>query len=239
MNINISPHYKYANQILHWLPMDTEKLYQHNLEHHLTELQKYNWVDSTFTYKFNSHGFRCNEFSNEPSAVFLGCSLTQGVGLPIENTWANIVANQLNLKCYNLGIGGGSNDTTFRLAYSWLEIIKPKIVILCSPLPERLELLSLDCMFQLLPNSSQTQPGLDFYKHWCINENNGLLNKTKNVLAIENLCSRQNIKFIAADCIDLLLDPDMDLARDLCHPGIKSNLAFAQHVLSLVAAVLP
>ena len=232
MPISKSPHYKYANQTLDWLPMDTENRYQYNLTHSLKDLTKYNWVDSHFTYKFNSHGFRCDEFVDLPSVVFLGCSLTQGTGLPIEKTWATIVANKLNLKCYNLGIGGSSNDTAFRLAYSWFKIIKPITVILCTPPTERLELLSdSDNSIQLLPNAIKSHPGLDFYKHWVDNENNGILNKTKNTLAIENLCNHLSINLLTVDSNTLLTTMNIDLARDLSHPGIKSNQHFADYVL--------
>lgn len=232
MIISESPHYKFANQTLEWLSMDTKERYQNNLNHHRDQLEKYNWIDLQFTYKFNSKGFRCSEFTNEPSIVFLGCSLTQGVGLPIEQTWATIVANQLNLKCYNLGIGGSSNDTAFRLAYSWLTTIKPIYVVLCTPHSERLELLSMDKCFQLLANPGTPRPGEDFYKHWICNENNSTLNKIKNIFAIKYLCSQLNIKLTVIDSNTLFLKMNEDLARDLAHPGINSNLKFAEYVLS-------
>jgi len=234
MNINQSPHYKYANQTLSWLPSDSEKRYQTNLTQCPGGLETHNWINSAFTYKFNSHGFRCDEFTEEPSAVFLGCSLTQGIGLPVETTWAQIVAKQLNLRCYNLGIGGASNNTAFRLAYTWLETIRPKIVVLCTASPERLELLSTDETYELLPNTPKHHPGQDFYKHWVSNENNGILNQAKNVLAIEMLCQRLDICLIVVDSALLLSTMYIDLARDLTHPGRRSNLAFAQHVLNLV-----
>ena len=233
MNINQSPHFMYANQSLNWLPSDSEKRYQTNLERCPGALETHNWIGAEFTYTFNSHGFRCDEFTSEPSAVFLGCSYTQGIGLPVEHTWASIVAKHLGLACYNLGIGGTSNDTAFRLAYTWLEVIQPKLVVLCTPSPERLELLSADEIYELLPHTPKHHPGQDFYKHWIDNKNNAVLNRAKNVLAIEALCQQLGIRLITVKAELLFSTMYIDLARDLMHPGRRSNAEFAQHVLQM------
>ena len=36
------------------------------------------------TYKFNSEGFRCEEFDDSPCLVALGCSFTFGNALPVD-----------------------------------------------------------------------------------------------------------------------------------------------------------
>ena len=79
--------------------MDTEERYLENLKLKRPEMESNGWINQEITYKFNSFAFRCNEFTSDPSILFLGCSHTVGVGLPIEHTWPTIVANNLNLKC--------------------------------------------------------------------------------------------------------------------------------------------
>jgi hypothetical protein len=227
MKINLSPYICHANTEINWLPMDTEKLYNENLKYKKNLLEKYNWINSNFTYKFNSHGFRCNEFNNDPSIVFLGCSMTIGIGLPISDTWATLVADQLDLSCYNLGIGGSSNDTAFRLSYAWLEKIKPKIVVFCQTFAERLEIWSST---EIISNIAKESP--NFYNHWLANENNSQLNQTKNRLAIKQLCDQLDIKFI---CVDVKEMPDLDRARDLAHLGVNSNIEFSKLVLNRIA----
>lgn len=63
-------------------------------------------------YSFNSDGFRCDELSIPTDVVFLGCSITEGIGLNITDTWAHIIKTKLfpespyiNLAKGGLGIG--------------------------------------------------------------------------------------------------------------------------------------
>lgn len=230
MNSLLSPYFKYANQTLNWLPMDTEELYLRNLDSNRHLLEKYNWIDSAIAYTFNSYGFRCNEFTNNESVVFLGCSHTLGIGIPVENTWAYHVAKTVNLECYNLAIGGGANDTAFRIAYNWLPRIKPKLVVLCETHPERLEVLAhneSECIMPAcVPNWSE-----NFYRRWVDTDSNSKLNQLKNSLAIEQLCNNANIKFVKDSIYNLV---NVDLARDLCHDGINTNLNYANVILSKI-----
>jgi len=223
MNIDHNPYIDLANKELYWLPMDTEKLYKENLNNKKELLEKYNWIDSNFTYKFNSHGFRCNEFTNDPSIVFLGCSITAGIGIPLEATWASLVSAELNLACYNLGIGGSSNDTAFRLANSWLERIKPKVVVFCQTYDHRIEIFDSEGS---IANISSELP--EFYNTWLSNKYNATLLKVKNRLAIAQLCNLLNIKFLYVNVEDIHYQ---DLARDLAHPGIQTNIDFSKSVL--------
>ena len=70
--MNNSAYPELANQEINWLPMDTKQLYKHNLKQNAQELAP--WIDNPFTYKFNSKGFRCEEFDTTDNVVFLGCS---------------------------------------------------------------------------------------------------------------------------------------------------------------------
>ena len=85
-----------ANRTVKWLPWDTEERYIENLKLNPQALENNGWINKEFTYQFNSFAFRCEEFTNDPSILFLGCSHTVGVGLPIEHTWPTVVANKLN-----------------------------------------------------------------------------------------------------------------------------------------------
>ena len=210
---------KYANQTLDWLPMDTEERYILHKSTKFNELNSYGWIDNKFTYKFNSNGFRCDEFTSEPTIMFLGCSLTVGIGLPLENCWASIVAKQLSMKCANLGVGGGSADTAFRLCHGYIDKIKPKILVLLVPPYGRKE------MFTENGNCKQygtwTKNLSSVLDGWFMNDNNLYFQAQKNILGIKQMCVERNIKFVHDDFINC---PTLDFARDLLHPGIKSNL---------------
>ena len=229
--LNYNSHYKiYANQSLDWLPMDTKALYEKNLKENYQLLEQHNWIDKSFTYKFNSHGFRCEEFTTNPTMMFLGCSFTCGIGLPIETVWTELVSKQLNMKCANLGQGGGSSDTAFRLCHGWIDKINPQIVFLLTPPGIRIEMVSEKYSSNINVNIVDS-PYKRFLSDWMTDDNNHYFNITKNKLAIENLCKSKNIKFIGIDSNEL---KKIDLARDLSHRGVESNSKFAKYALSHV-----
>jgi hypothetical protein len=221
-----SPLYPLANQEIDWLPMDDEERYEHNLKTNKTLLEKYNWIGKKFTYRFNSDGFRSEEFEGDQDCVvFLGCSHTMGIGVPNDTVWTSLVAASLGLKCYNLGIGGASNDTAFRLGYHYIPKLKPKLVVLLVPDQDRFEL------FDRHRNFFQYGPWCadHFYKQWSLMEANSYLNKLKNTLALTAVCNSINAKFINFDSNAIKV---VDLARDLGHFGIESHRMFSQQVLN-------
>jgi len=226
---NYDSHYKmHANKSIDWLRMDTKELYEKNLKENYNLLKKNNWIDKSFTYKFNSHGFRCEEFTTDPTIMFLGCSFTCGIGLPIENIWPEIVSNKLNMRCANLGQGAGSNDTAFRLCHGWIDNIKPKIVVLLNPPGIRLEMIDACFMRHLSPSHVNSTYHV-FLKDWARDDNNSYFNSLKNTLAIENLCRARDIKFIILETNAFIRN---DFARDLAHFGVLSNSKFAEYVIS-------
>ena len=226
----------YANQELEWFPSDTKELYELNLQDEVKrkKLKEYGWIDNHFTYKFNSEGFRCGEFTTSDAIVFLGCSFTMGIGLPKDKTFASIVSDRLELECYNLGIGGSSNDTAFRLARYWVPHLRPRIVILMSPSHYRLEVKDKHRYKNLIPSSTRFPKHTDpWYEDWILQEPNSILNQEKNHLAIAQICYLNNIKFLYFDVNDHFFDP-LDFARDLSHVGILTQQKCAEHVLSKI-----
>lgn len=227
----LNPWSDVANKELSWYSSDSNQRYQENLKNNYDQLLKFNWVDNSFTYKFNSFGFRCEEFVDTDYIMFLGCSVTQGIGLPNESIFPNLVANQLKLRCANLAVHGTSADTAFRLAETWIDKIKPKIVISVLLFDHRMELH--------LPNGTQNFTGqwsmvgnnkldstyrknyIEFYEKWILRPENAFLNYNTNVLALEKLCNIKSIKFKNYDSfgIDVVNAPTK--ARDLIHPGLE------------------
>lgn len=229
------PYSEYANKEIFWLPTDTKERYDQNIRENYNLLDQFGWIDKTISYQFNSLGFRSEEFSSSDNAVFLGCSHTVGVGLPIENTWPYYVSQALGLKCYNLGIGGGSLDLAFRLSYYLLKDLRPKIVFLLCPGRFRIELFEGDDLISFLPANPTAHKNLSyFYKCYLGNDYNHLMNQQKNILAIQHLCNDLGIKFVYLNEPQLIEQNKTDLARDLMHTGPKSNFDLAQRFLSMM-----
>ena len=208
--------------------MDTLELYRENLSKNRILLEKNNWIDNPFTYSFNSNGFRCDEFTSDSTILFLGCSFTCGIGLPIDTIWPELVAKQLNMQCANLGQGGGSADTAFRLCHGWIDQIKPKVVVFLQPPGIRWELITND-QIKLLIAGSELKFADEYTKNWVIDDNNHYFNTTKNVLAIESMCNFRQIKFLKFNSLPCI---DDDRARDLVHSGRKTHRLFADQVIA-------
>ena len=221
----------FANEELLWCPSDTEDLYRKHLETRKLDLEKYNWLNSNFTYKFNSFGFRSEEFCKSDNMLTLGCSHATGIGLPIEHTWAHIVSNRLGLKNFNLSIAGGSNGSSFRMAHNWIHQLKPKIVVLMITHAARLEIVS-DHYIDLYSSAYHNDHNDKLWNQWIMNDVNLDTDVTKNTMAIQYLCHAQNIKLIITKFI--VDDNLIDFARDLMHPGIETNKICAEKINNLI-----
>jgi hypothetical protein len=229
-------HSELSNQTLPWHGSDSESVYQKNLLDRRDELERYGWIDADITYRFNSHGFRSDEFDSSPSIMFLGCSHTMGTGLAQHQVYTSLVSQQLGLKCVNLGLSGGASDSAFRLANHYLLKIQPKIVFLLAPDQARLEILGIDRAQALNPWSKDALGQSNYYRQWLAVEENQRLNQEKNILAIELLCQRAQIKFAHLYSWHTVNHPDStaDKARDLSHWGPLRHQAIAAQVLETI-----
>ena len=121
-----------------WCPSDNRENWENRK--HLSERQ--GWTDNNVRYRHNQWGFRhTGDFvENRNSIVFLGCSLTYGIGVNYEQTWTYYVSKELGLDCINLAQPGTAINASYRVAKYWLPIIKPKAVMFYVPDHHRREL---------------------------------------------------------------------------------------------------
>jgi hypothetical protein len=94
-------------------------------------------------YHINSLGYRTKEFSeinhNAFKILVLGCSMTLGVGLPIEATYGEQLAQllrdtyRIDVEIINMGMGGRSMDYITRLLFQSLPILQPNYVFCLFP----------------------------------------------------------------------------------------------------------
>ena len=94
-----------ANFETHWKGSDTHDRF---IARKPSDEKFMYWKNKSITYKYNDLGFRSNiDYGDiKEGDVFLGCSFTEGVGLPLELTWGYKLAKHLNIPFINLGIGG-------------------------------------------------------------------------------------------------------------------------------------
>lgn len=216
----------HANKELLWLDSDSESRWADNMKDtsNAELLTSYGWQHpGAFTYKFNSHGFRCEEFTQEPGILALGCSFTGGVGLPVDQIWCSIVAKKTGLKLWNLGVGSGSMDSCFRLLDYYITKLNIKVVCLFEPNQHRFEIFMPDgSMHWAIP----AEPNITIYQElWYKNDQNSIQNYRKNILAIKHLCEVARVKLVeknAENTFDAFLGIK-GFARDLWHPGLPQQ----------------
>lgn len=239
---HVAPESNYFNQTYDWHPSDTEESFHRMMQDpaHRKYFAEKGWDQpGAITYKFNSHGFRSEEFDpNADNLVALGCSFTMGIGLPVQDVWPARVGRALNLQVCNLAWGGGSSDRCFRLANYWVPHLRPKLVVLLNPPRGRLELVvdettgqAHDIMF--------SNNGIDpFVKQWISVDINAQLNNRKNSLAIQSLCNQLQIPYLSyeADVWMSRSREEVGYARDYMHAGPEGHRTFTERILNDFAA---
>ena len=139
--------YRKPNSIFNYCGLDDIELYNVNLKKNKDLLEKNNWIDAKITYSFNNYGFRTPDnfdiINLQDGNMFLGCSITEGIGLHLEDTWAYKINKKLNGDAfYNLAQGGTGIDTMYRLLKAWTPILKPKNVYILPIFKNRKEFIN-------------------------------------------------------------------------------------------------
>jgi hypothetical protein len=221
-----------------WNGMDTEELYNQHLKDakSVRLLKKLGWDSNSISYKFNSLGFRCDEFDDRACGLAIGCSFTQGVGLPLSATWPSLLSELTNTHVWNLGSGGASSETVFRIFEYSVKKLSPKFVCILLPPPGRFEFHDSSNGYPIiLPSDLGQHPS--FAKDWLSQIDNGVENQKKIVLAIERICELMKIPLVVNHSQSNLgighrsLE-DMDLARDLAHSGVKYQRYHAEFMFN-------
>jgi len=239
----------WVNQEIEWMPTDTKENYEKLIQDpgHRAYFAEQGWDQPrAITYRLNSHGFRADEFDGGPYLLALGCSFTVGIGLPDHSTWARQTATALGLKCANLGWGGYSSDSCYRLAEYWIPELRPKYVCMLVPPSHRIEVL-LDAndslvmpnqtLFEIFMPQSKSRlfnPNDTYLKHWFLNDENAQVNQRRNVRAIRQLCAEFDIPCTIHDAQGHMWwsREEIGYARDFMHGGPKVHKILAEKFIN-------
>lgn len=225
----------YANTTQLWMGLDNEETYNDNIKKSFEQMLELGWVDTKIEYKMNSRGFRAIEFNNLPGKYFLtlGCSHTYGIGINYNDTWTNVLANQLNIAGLNLGTPGAAMLTCYRTLKNYLSILNPEFVVLQGPSINRVELIGPhhDQFVVIVPNYTPGSWG-EYYKMWQATDANAFALESVTLDAMSYLCNQKNIPFYYIDNDTSLhyLFKCGKYGRDLAHAGATGNAEFAEYV---------
>lgn len=235
MNSVVKPgHYnqEFAGTVQPWSGTDSQQRFQQNSADSQLRLQMMNlgWTGENavpVSYRYNSEGFRDEEFDRTPAGIALGCSHTQGIGVDEQSTWPVQLSQLLGKKVWNLGIGGAALDTCFRVLEYWIQRLDVEFVVCCVPGVARYEVFRQGWQ-NVLPAMPVYPEWLEQYqKNWITFEENGELNQRKNLLAMQQICDLHHVPFFY-DVTGHNLWPDAGWARDLMHCGRRGHAWFAE-----------
>lgn len=201
-------------------------------------LDKLSWTVDNIKYRANDFGYRMNEnFSDlmgDECSVYLGCSITFGIGLNIEDTWSWKHSQISGLRHVNLSWPGAGIETFYRLLKIWASVLNIKRVYTLGSFFGRREILS-----SKKPNFSQKRGNENTNavmfgtrnKLWYTDKDTRPTSYSEMLLdpddleisylrawdAIIGICSLNNIELLMLD--KKFIKSQNKNARDLIHPG--------------------
>lgn len=212
------------NGSLYWCPSDSEELFIENLNKHVKNPTLSYYKENPIVYSFNNYGFRTPDDFNpvDWGNVFLGCSMTFGIGHHLENTWSYKLNNLVGGKFWNLSLGGTGIMTASRLLFGFKDFLKIKNVFHLRSKFMRYEFLKEDGILDCNPWSTTDH----FFVENLFNENHMRMTYDIHSLAIEKMCEMIGCNYYFIDNPDFSIDAEGRHkigARDLMHPSIEWN----------------
>ena len=241
---------KLKNATFNWFPSDTKEMYEKNIKN--LKYKNLIPVDEYFSYDFNNYGFRCENFTDYTQhkyrILFLGCSHTNGIGLPVEQTWAYKLLKKINeelkenIPYWTIAIGATGLDQQIRALYQLNDMLRPNIIIALFPDVSRREIYN---KFNYIKDSTKEE----CYHKIFLDNKLIMYQLGKNLCFLKLLTEKYNTKVIA-NCINFdkvyyeeyfkhfdfyryktdFYSTEVDKARDMMHCGKKTHTEFALKV---------
>lgn len=215
------------------------------------------YQDVIIEYQRNDNGHRCKnitEIDLDNYILFAGCSLTEGIGVELDKTYASLTSEHFKCNYYNLSLGGTGIDVMMHNLITWLSIVpkKPKAVVV--QWSQRSRFMLLDKKNSDLTASCHgvcdTDPAII---------ESILLDDITNKALSRQILAKKLLETIAAcPIVHILWDDEFknilrwdspntshmmlskhDFARDLMHPGIKSNKMTSAILCNKLVNLLP
>lgn len=200
-------------------------------------------------YKFNSYGYRSDEFTRSKTNVLtIGCSVAFGNGIPADKRFSAVFASEFSAADWNMGWPGESVDYVGRILSTVIPILQPDILLVSFPSFCRREffdaegrrhdfrpdnrsssLVGSKVHKSLLELTSDYQDVANFYKTFKLVE---LLCKDIRWLFSIRKHDEAIFNYLNFDTTHKVASIEkVDVARDGGHPGVQTNLNFGKKLL--------
>lgn len=220
-----------------WHGTDSEKTFEYNKKKYPDHPDFLRYDKNSITYKFNNLGFRSDfdYYNKDAGNVYIGCSMTEGVGLKWNETYQEHLSQTLEGKRINLSVGGSGIDTWSRLLFQYKDFFQIQRVFLLGTNWPRYEFISdyshigftlggdapkKHALNQIDPRISKYRPIIvDSLSH----DSYINLNFNLKLMAISKLCELINAQFYYLSILDPAISQGikLDYGRDLAHFGPK------------------
>ena len=215
------------------------------------------------SYAFNSYGYRSDEFDIErcpPAIMFVGCSNTLGVGIPIDALWTTIVTRYFEERWktrvlqYNLAWGGTGTDHVAMMIHQCIDLLKPAAVfVLWSYIHRMTWFADVNQLFHFLPKIRPAFPPKEHNAFLRLStEAHAFFNYVRNYNFVHDRLSQRKIPFFcgsleqfSTDTLAHYVSTDcfvgrwnrLDVARDNLHSGVKSHADFAARIIAVASGI--
>jgi len=217
--------YSPKNKEVKFIGSDTKKLFNKNL------ITQGSWIYNSkhIRYKYNEQGFRNKSFNNvnwSDSIVVIGCSHVEGVGLAVEDTLCYQLEKMLNTPVINLGVGSSAIDLA---CWNSLKLHnyypRPKALVHIWSSPNRYTDRRDKRLLSFMPMYEEYNYTMDWsYRSDYYIKTDRALWKGKTTYVEATFFEDEHMQH------DLIRLKHIDKARDLMHPGIKSNYIAAEKI---------
>ena len=212
---------------------DTSNVFNSNIK---SQSSSWKYHTTTVFYNRNSTGHRSKEIKDLSSEYFLfiGCSITVGSAVALEETFPYIVAKHANKDYYNLAVEGAGYDMIAYNLSNWFKQtnIKPRAVIIKWPELYRTFRIHNNTVIPIGPWTCKSDIvdtiSSDDWKNFECVITTDYLDHYSSILrnTIISMLEFQNIKVVEVDAVD-----PVDYGRDLKHPGTKTHKLFSLNIL--------
>jgi hypothetical protein len=221
------------------IPIENSSAFESNL---LRQPKDWEYRSKIIEYKYNSAGHRSIDLPKVDKGyiLFTGCSFTEGVGLSYDDIYSTKIANYLGKQHYNLALGGSGVDLLVHNLIMFLTVIKIKPSAVFIQWPDFNRYLTVDDRGYELWGQVNTVSNKDrlfmlteelsTFKNLNLYYRQLLITYLKSVRIPYYEIWFNNMNFVDTDS-PIKLDI-IDLARDLMHPGSKSNDKLANEILN-------
>jgi hypothetical protein len=183
--------------------------------------------DGTVEFIYNKHGYRTYQFDNiSKHIVISGCSLTEGHGLNLNQTWHKKLEQLIGYNIINLAKGGSNAEFVSQNLINWItsNFINPELVIAQWPNPFRATHWSNN-QARFITNHSADELYCAKAK---AGDENFYLTWIKSIISLNDVCRFYNIPILnicfetpesVGPAPDILKQHNINLQLDLKLPG--------------------